>query len=72
MDTAQEVTDMVEDVAKEVEKVADELGDRLPEGGALQQAALFVEEMAKGTVHNVNLVEDVLEQVFNSFTCLPC
>ncbi|PON49747.1 hypothetical protein PanWU01x14_227830 [Parasponia andersonii] len=63
VDTAQEVTDIIEDVAKGVEKLADELGDHLPEGGKLQQAAEFVEDMAKGTVHKANLVEDVLEKV---------
>ena len=63
METAEEVANIVEDVAEEVEKVADELENRLPGGGALQQTAAFVEELAKGTVHNANLVEDVLEKV---------
>lgn len=63
MDSAQAVTDMVEDVAEEIEKVADSLGDNLPKG-RLQETALLVEEMASQTVDNINRLEEVLEKVF--------
>lgn len=47
-----------------MEKVADEVADRLPEGGKLQQAAMFVENIAKETTKDAQLAEEILDKVF--------
>ncbi|KAJ8772229.1 hypothetical protein K2173_027406 [Erythroxylum novogranatense] len=63
LQTAEQVTEVVEEVAEEVEKVAEEVADKLPAEGAFKEAVLFVEVVAKETVKDAKLADDVLERV---------
>ncbi|KAF3445946.1 hypothetical protein FNV43_RR11123 [Rhamnella rubrinervis] len=54
---------MVEEVAEDVEKVADDIGDHLPDGTKLRKADLFVENVAKEIVKDANLAEQVILKV---------
>ncbi|CAK7347197.1 unnamed protein product [Dovyalis caffra] len=63
VETADRVADIVEEVAEEVGKVAEEVADHLPEGGNLEQVATFVENVAKETAKDANLVDELIEKV---------
>ncbi|KAH7524335.1 hypothetical protein FEM48_Zijuj06G0108400 [Ziziphus jujuba var. spinosa] len=63
VDTAEDVLEKVEKVAEDIGKVADEIGDHLPEGAKLRKAAQFVEDIAKETVKDINLAEDIIDKV---------
>ncbi|KAJ6939519.1 hypothetical protein NC651_005848 [Populus alba x Populus x berolinensis] len=63
VEIADQVADIVEEVAEEVGKVADEVADHLPEGGKLQQVATFIENVAKETAKDANVVDEIIEKV---------
>ena len=63
VELADQVADIVEEVAEGVEKVADEVADHLPEGGKLKQVATFVENVARETAKDADIVDDVIEKV---------
>ncbi|XP_061968404.1 uncharacterized protein LOC133691823 isoform X2 [Populus nigra] len=63
VETADHVADIVEEVAEEVGKVAEEVADHLPEGGKLQQVATFIENVAKETAKDANVVDEIIEKV---------
>ncbi|KAJ6730307.1 PHAGE CAPSID SCAFFOLDING PROTEIN (GPO) SERINE PEPTIDASE [Salix viminalis] len=63
VELADQVADIVEEVAEGVEKVADEVADHLPEGGKLKQVATFVENVARETAKDADLIDDVIEKV---------
>ncbi|XP_034891939.1 uncharacterized protein [Populus alba] len=63
VEIADQVADIVEEVAEAVGKVADEVADHLPEGGKLQQVATFVENVAKETAKDANVVDEMIEKV---------
>ncbi|KAJ6709548.1 hypothetical protein OIU74_010610 [Salix koriyanagi] len=63
VELADQVADIVEEVAEGVEKVADEVADHLPEGGRLKQVATFVENVARETAKDADLIDDVIEKV---------
>lgn len=53
----------MEKVAEEVEKVADEVSDALPEGGKLKGFVTTVENVARETAKDAHLVEEVIGKV---------
>lgn len=63
MDTAELILDVVEKVAEEVVEIADDLGDKLPEGGKLKCAVDLVENVAREIAKDANLAEDLLHKV---------
>ncbi|KAH8516165.1 hypothetical protein Peur_047485 [Populus x canadensis] len=65
VEIADHVADIVEEVAEEVGKVAEEVADHLPEGGKLQQVATFVENVAKETAKDANVVDEIIEKIKN-------
>ncbi|XP_034891937.1 uncharacterized protein [Populus alba] len=65
VEIADQVADIVEEVAEAVGKVADEVADHLPEGGKLQQVATFVENVAKETAKDANVVDEMIEKIKN-------
>ncbi|XP_011016870.1 PREDICTED: uncharacterized protein LOC105120399 isoform X2 [Populus euphratica] len=65
VEIADHVADIVEEVAEEVGKVAEEVADHLPEGGKLQEVATFVENVAKETAKDANVVDEIIEKIKN-------
>lgn len=63
VETAEVATEVIEKVAEEVEKLAEEVANQFPEGGKVQNAATFVENIAKETIKDAHLAEDVIEKV---------
>lgn len=66
MDAVEGVAEIVEQVAGEVEKVADDIADHLPQGD-LQKAARFVEKVANEAGKGAALADDLIEKVFNLY-----
>ena len=56
-------TDIVEKVAEQVEKVADDIGNHLPKG-RLKDALEFVEDMAEDTADGAHVAGEFIDKVF--------
>ncbi|XAR48535.1 hypothetical protein NMG60_11031386 [Bertholletia excelsa] len=56
-------TEVIERVAGEVEKMAEEVADELPEGGKFRRAIEVVENTARETVKDARLVEEIIDKV---------
>ncbi|KAL0314392.1 UNVERIFIED_CONTAM: hypothetical protein Sangu_2283600 [Sesamum angustifolium] len=59
----EEVVEAVEKVAGEVEKVAEDIADDLPEGGKLRKAVDFVEKVAERAARDAGAVDDFIDKV---------
>ena len=59
-------TDIVEKVAEQVEKVADDIGNHLPKGG-LKDALEFVEDIAEDTADGAHSAGEFIDKVFFFF-----
>lgn len=59
----EDVAEMVETAAERVDKVAEEIGEHLPEGSKLQKAALFVENAAERIAKDADLAGDIIDKV---------
>lgn len=60
----------MEKAAEEVEKVAEDIADDLPEGGKLRQAVDFVEKLAERTANDAGVVDDFIDKVSFTTMCL--
>ncbi|KAF5444823.1 hypothetical protein F2P56_033922 [Juglans regia] len=60
---AEDVAETIERVAEKVEEAAEEVADHLPAGGKLKDAATFIENLAKETAKDANLVDGVIHKV---------
>ncbi|KAL0438171.1 UNVERIFIED_CONTAM: hypothetical protein Slati_2300100, partial [Sesamum latifolium] len=63
MKMTEEVVEAVEKVAGEVEKVAEDIADDLPEGGKLRNAVDFVEKVAERAARDAGAVDDFIDKV---------
>lgn len=61
---AEDITETIEKVAEKVEDVAEEVADHLPAGGKLKDAATFIENLARETAKDADLVDGVIDKVF--------
>ncbi|CAK9313047.1 unnamed protein product [Citrullus colocynthis] len=59
----EDVAEMVETAGERVDKVAEEIGEHLPEGSKLQKAALFVENAAERIAKDADLAGDIIEKI---------
>ena len=50
-------------MAEKVEKIADEVGDQLPDGGKLQTTLELIEDLAEETAKNAHLAGDLIDKV---------
>lgn len=60
----------MEKAAEEVEKVAEDIADDLPEGGKLRKAVDFVEKLAERTANDAGVVDDFIDKVSFTTMCL--
>lgn len=58
------MADAVGKVADEVDKVAEEFAEKLPEGGMLKGIVKSIEHLAEETENDAQLVEDLMDKVF--------
>lgn len=64
------MVEAVEKAAEEVEKVAEDIADDLPEGGKLRKAVDFVEKLAERTANDAGVVDDFIDKVSFTTMCL--
>ncbi|XP_022997266.1 uncharacterized protein LOC111492223 [Cucurbita maxima] len=60
---AEDVVDMVETAAKEVDKVSEEIVDHLPKDSILQKTAVLVENTAETVAKDANLAAEIIGKV---------
>ena len=63
MHVAEDVVDMVETAAEEVDKVAEEIADHLPKDSILQKTAVLVENAAETVAKDANLAAEIIGKV---------
>ena len=63
VDTIEQVTEVVESVAGQVEKVADEIGDQFQEGGKIRDAFDFIENAAHKTAQAAHFADEIIDKV---------
>ncbi|KAI3464599.1 hypothetical protein Pfo_021262 [Paulownia fortunei] len=63
MKMTEDVVEAVEKVAGEVEKVAEDIADDLPEGSKLRKAVDFVERLAERAAKDAGAVDDFIDKV---------
>ncbi|CAN6305360.1 unnamed protein product [Urochloa humidicola] len=62
-DTVEVVAEVVEEAATVAEKVSTEVAERLPKGGRLRTAAVFVEHASKEVAQEAHLAQDIIHKV---------
>ncbi|MBA0566063.1 hypothetical protein Golob_010913, partial [Gossypium lobatum] len=62
LEAAEQITDVVEDVAGKVEEIADQLGEQLPDGGKLRATLELVEDLAEETAKDAHLAGDLIDK----------
>ncbi|GFY85873.1 hypothetical protein Acr_04g0006110 [Actinidia rufa] len=63
VDTIDHAAEVVESVAGQVEKVADEIGDQFQEGGKLRGAFDFIENAAHKTAQAAQFADEIIDKV---------